>query len=108
VKLMIAALVATTLAIAAAVTGFAFDQQAGPTEPACADSCDVAAHKASAQHNASIEHGMQTTGMVADAMPGMPAGGMSGMSGTPAPTAFSASTASTASMADMQIGRAHV
>jgi hypothetical protein len=78
-KLMIAAIVMATLSVAAAVTGSAFERQAAPVEPVCADACDVAAHKAAMQRSGAMQHGTMTVEMLADDMPGMSPGSMSEM-----------------------------
>ena len=101
-KLMIAAIVTATFSVAAAVTGFAFERQAAPLEPVCADSCDVAAHKAAMQRSAAMQHGTMTAAMVADDMPGMASGSMSGMPATPTPAAAT-SAGQAGSMSQMQM-----
>jgi hypothetical protein len=106
-KLMIAAIATATLSVVAAVSGFAFERQAAPIEPVCADSCDLAAHKAAMQRSAAMQHGTTTAGMVAGGMPGMSPGAMSDMPATPTPATPASPAGQAGSMSEMQM-RGHM
>jgi hypothetical protein len=91
-KLTIVFFAAASLAVATAVSGLASGKQAQAVEPACSDTCDLAAHRAVAQ---SAAHG----DMVADDMSAM--SGMSGAPSTTPPTAGASNAKGAAAMGSM-------
>ena len=107
-KFLVAALAATTVAVAGVLAVLAGDKQANTVEPTCADTCDLAAHKAATQHE------MAMNGMSSSDMSGMP--GMSGTKGmttaqpsvaAPTPQASSSMSAMD-SMANMKMHGGHM
>jgi hypothetical protein len=107
-KLFIAVIATGAVAVACVVAVLAGDRQAHTVEPICADTCDLAAHKAAMQHEVAM-NGMSSTDT--SGMPGMP--GMQGMttpqaSVAPAAPKTTPSMSSIDSMSTMKMNGGHM